>query len=543
MIDPPVSFNLWTEPWIWVTDLDSDEAELSIAACLAQAHALAALSDPSPAIVGGTHRLLTAILQAIHAPRELGDLVALLQAGQFDAERLKQFGAQFAERFDIFHPTAPFLQAGDVPLDSWRMLGRGASSVEKALTVDPKPVSYLFSELPTATNRTHYHHAGDAQHRLCPACAARGLISIPAFAMSQGRGYAPTINGDPPIYIFPVGRSLFESLACSLMSAGYLPRTAHPDRAHVSPWHEAFTVRKSLELSAVGYIESLTFPVRRVRLFPSDEAAACTHCGRTTSVTIATMLFEMGHWLSKDLPAWQDPFVALRRPARGPKNDDTSPKPVRPEEGRALWREYNSLLLAEQETQLRPGVVRQFGKLVERGALPEGETVRFRCVSVRNPSGKAIVHEWSDEALDVAPALLNDDDAGAIVEQALQRANDVERTIRFAFDRHFRPRRSLGDKVKAELTRYKTVRARLSASYWQWLAPEFRGFVFSLSDEAARETSTQEWVRTLMRVAQKSFDQAAEQLGDRADVLRARVIAQDSCRHQLAIRRKEWFDG
>ncbi|NTU85098.1 MAG: type I-E CRISPR-associated protein Cse1/CasA, partial [Chloroflexales bacterium] len=137
---------------------------------------------------------------------------------------------------------------------------------------------------------------------------------------------------------------------------------------------------------------------------------------------------------------------------------------------------------------------------------------------------------------------LNDDDAGAIVEQALQRANDVEHTIRFAFDRHFRPRRSLGDKVKAELTRYKTVRARMSASYWQWLAPEFRSFVFSLGDEAARETRTREWVRTLTRVAQKSFDQAAEQLGVRADALRARVIAQDSCRQQLAITRKEWLD-
>jgi len=68
MTDPPISFNLWTAPWIRVTRRDGNDAELSIGACLAEAHTLAALSDPSPLVVGGTHRLLAAILQAIYAP-------------------------------------------------------------------------------------------------------------------------------------------------------------------------------------------------------------------------------------------------------------------------------------------------------------------------------------------------------------------------------------------------------------------------------------------------------------------------------------------
>ena len=80
----------------------------------------------------------------------------------------------------------------------------------------------------------------------------------------------------------------------------------------------------------------------------------------------------------------------------------------------------------------------------------------------------------------------------------------------------------------------------MSADYWQRLAPLFRRFIADLTDESKRAESRPGWVATIIQVAQRAFDQAVEQSGERADALRTRVLAQDACRYQLAVKRKEW---
>ena len=168
-----LSFNLWTEPWIRVIRRDGRDDEIGIGTCLTDAHELAALSDPSPLVACGTHRLLTAILQAIHQPQNIGEIAALLHNAKFDINRLQAFEKNHAGRFDLFDPHAPFLQTGDVPLHS---------------NHNPQPVARLFAEIPVATERVHFTHVTDDRHRICPACCARGLVTAPAFASSGGAG-------------------------------------------------------------------------------------------------------------------------------------------------------------------------------------------------------------------------------------------------------------------------------------------------------------------------------------------------------------------
>jgi CRISPR system Cascade subunit CasA len=534
MSDPPVRFSLWSEPWIRVTRCDGGEAEVSIGACLVEAHTLAALSDPSPLVVGGTHRLLAAILQAIYAPRDLGEVAAVLRAGQFDRDRIEAFATRHAERFELFHPTAPFLQTGDVPLDGWRKPGKG----QKHDWGEAKPAAALLAEVPTATKRTHFWHVTDAQHQLCPACCARGLIALPTFASSEGAGVRPSINGVPPIYVLPAGDSLFQSLALSLVVPDYQPRAADPDRADLAAWSGDAVIGKSAQVSAVGYLESLTFPARRARLYPQSSAACCTNCGQPAAITVSSALYEMGHWLSEGNGPWDDPFAAFRKPRGRSKGDDSGPKAVRPEEGKALWREYSVLLLATDEGQLRPGVVQQVAKLVERRALPETQRVRFRCVGLRT-DGKAKLFEWLDDSLEAPPALLNDDDAAQHVEEALSRADAVRFITETSFDHHFRPERDRGGQ-NAKLARFKTVRARMSTDYWARLAPLFRGFIDDLARSEDRGAVAAAWVDALVREGRRAFDTAVEQVGEGADALRARVEAQAECRRRLAKVRKEW---
>ena len=139
------SFNLWHEPWIGAIQPDGSATRASIAMCLTEAHRLKTLHDPSPLVVAGIHRLLAAILQDIYRPQRAGDLAALLQAGQFDPQRIAAFGAQFAHRFDLFSPSAPFLQTAD-------------ASLAPGKKDNVKTVAYLLFEEPAGTAVVHYQH-------------------------------------------------------------------------------------------------------------------------------------------------------------------------------------------------------------------------------------------------------------------------------------------------------------------------------------------------------------------------------------------------
>lgn len=535
MTTSDVSFDLWHQPWIRVIDQEGSDAELSIGDCLRRAHTLAGLSDPSPLVVGGTHRLLAAILQAIYAPQDLGQIADLLRSGQFDEERLAQFAAEHADRFDIFHPTTPFLQTGDVPLDGWKKPGKG----KKHAWSDAKAAAALFVEVPSATKRTLFHHVTDDSNYLCPACCARGLVSIPAFASSEGAGVRPSINGVPPIYVLPVGASFFETLTLSMIVPGYQPSTADPDRQDLAIWNGTTTIAKSEQVSSIGYVESLTFPARRMRLYPQHMHTLCTHCGSHTSVIVSQLLYDMGRWVSAGVGVWEDPFAAFRKPKGRNKNADADPKPVRPEEGKALWREYNSLLLANDDQQFRPRVVQQIASLISRAKLDETQSIRFRCLGIRT-DGKAKIFEWLDEALETPPTLLTDIDGASYVEEALARSDEIRFIIESHFNRHFRPQRdqSRGDK----LPRFKTLRSRMLADYWQRLAPHFRRFVFDLTDANTRDQIEQGWIDTLVQTGRDCFDLAASQIGEQADALRARVEALDKCHHRLNTKRKEWLN-
>jgi len=527
-VTTPLSFNLWTESWIRVIRRDGHEDEIGIENCLEKSHDLIALSDPSPLVVGGTHRLLAAILQAIYQPKDVGDIAGLLGNKKFDETSLRQFEEKHAERFDLFHATAPFLQTGDVPL-AWS-------------DPQPHPVARLFAEVPVASERTHFTHVTDESHRFCPACCARGLVTIPAFASSGGRGFYPSINGVPPIYVLPVGDNLFETLTLSLISADFLPPTADPRRSKEAIWTtNPPVVQKGLEVSAVGYLESLTFPARRMRLYPQSEPTFCTMCGQQTPVFVSKMLFKNGHRFSKGAGIWEDPFVAFRKPRGSSKSKGEGPRPVCPEEGKTVWREYTNLLLKEDEAGFAPRAVRQVARLIDCGALADRQSIRFRCIGIRTDR-KAKIFEWLDEALEAPPAILTDLAAAGYVSDALQQANEVARILHDTFNHHFQPERGQGGSRGQDFVFFKSVRERMIADYWRQMGMPFRQLINDLGDAHQRDSVAKNWIQTIVQVAQQCFNAALEQVGDRADALRARVEAKSACDRSLYAKRKEWLN-
>ena len=284
--NPEPTFNLWSEAWITMERSDGPPIRAGIEKTLLEAHRFTAVYNLSPLVVVGIHRLLVAILQASINPQKNSDLRNLWRAGEFPAEQIRDFGQKYAARFDLFSEDKPFMQSGDLPL--------APVKGDK-----PKPVAYLTAETSPLTAIDHYRHGYEGREYFCPSCLAAGLVTIPPFTGIGGRGYKTSINGKPPLYVLPVGRNLFESLTLSLLlsTENYWPSAA--SRRQDLPWWEHPTaVERSKEVIEVGYLHSLTFPARQVRLHPVKLGAVCTRCGQPSAWGARTMLFEMGESVS-----------------------------------------------------------------------------------------------------------------------------------------------------------------------------------------------------------------------------------------------------
>ena len=521
--EPTATFNLWSEPWITLERPDRGTEQLGIEQTLLRAHEHLAIYEPSPLVVVGIHRLLTAILQAAIGPRRPADLQAIWQAGCFPAVAVQSFGGQYAGRFDLFSPDAPFLQSADLPLRP----GKG----DKV-----KVVAYLATESPAGTAITHYHHGAEDGKAFCPICAAGCLTTIPPFATSGGAGIKPSINGVPPIYVLPGGQSLFESLAASLLLPEYQPEVA--DRQNDTPWWKRPSfVGKGQEVYQVGYLHSLTFPARRVRLHPERRQERCTRCGQPSAWVVRTMVFDMGESRPKSAPFWPDPFAAYHKPSKG----DKRPTPIRPRERHALWREFAGLFLQGNERTTRPRVLDQLGDK-EMGTPWQAD--RFRCVGLRTDM-KAKVFEWIDADLQVPHALLSDEHADLLVDQAIEFATSCAGTISYTF------RETFGGKSRKQ-ERYRDLRKRMEDDYWAALSDPFRQFILGLVGAGfeRREADLVGWIKAVIRQAQEAFRQAAELTGDDGASLRQRAQGERICgillghlRNKAVVSNKEESNG
>mgnify|MGYP005840532069 CR=1 FL=1 len=520
--EPPPAFNLWTEPWIGLERPDGTFEQKSIREALLQAHEYMAIHDPSPLAIVGIHRLLVAILQAALGPRTPGDCRRICEAGSFPHGPIEAFGASFSARFDLFSATAPFLQSADLPL----VPGDGAKL---------KSVAYLATEIPAGTEITHYRHGSEDDKTLCPACAAAGLVTIPAFATSGGAGIRPSINGVPPIYVIPGGKTLFDSLAASLIAENYQPEVRC--RTRDAPcWDRDPVVGRGSELDEVGYLHSLTFPARRVRLHPERSRLACSRCGRISEWAVRTMVFEMGESRPKGSAFWRDPFAAYRLPSGRRQGE---PTPIRPSPGKALWRESVGLFLqgtdsAETGTStpriLRPRVLDQIAELDLR---PSDTLYPVRCVGVRTDM-KAKVFEWLDASFEVPFSLLNDVSGKKVVavEDAVRFSEECSRVIVDAF------RKTFGGVAKNQ-ERHKVLRSRMEDDYWGSLAEPFRQFLLLVAVPEQLKAAQRSWTDTVVLEARRAFAAAAEAVGDDAESLRRRAQGEQLCALWLGKKRKE----
>jgi CRISPR system Cascade subunit CasA len=506
----PATFNLWPEPWITVERPSGQIHTLSIKETLLDATRIHALYDPSPLVVAGIHRLLVAILQTMYAPQNTPELLQIWHDGCFQPARVADFGERYTDRFDLFSEDTPFYQSADLSLQPTK--GQNA-----------KPVSYLLEERPAGTAVTHYHHSYDGQ-TFCSRCAAKGLVVMPAFASSGGAGIKPSINGVPPIYVLPGGQTLFHSLVASLTTPAYQPGIKSDEGVW---WQRSppTVVEKKGEVRRVSYLHSLTFPARRIRLHPVSMSQPCSRCGQKTTWGVQTMVYEMGEDRTSST-WWRDPFAAYRISAK----PDANLLPVRPVEGRPLWREFRALFLPQAKDSevlrgFRPAVLDQIEEVWrnDNTALPF-TAVPLRVIGLRTDM-KMKIFEWEENGFLVPPHLLSDFATAETIQAAIEFATAVDGIIKSTFRAQF------GGGGKAE--RYATLKKQMSRHYWQRLGQRFQEQLPAYAAATDLVSLFHNWLNIVLQEAQDVFWETVESLPRDGSTLRKRQEAIIHCRKML----------
>ena len=507
-------FCLWREPWIQLQRPDGAVDTLSLRETLVRAQNYESIIELSPLAVVGIHRLLVAILQDALEPRRIRDLQSLRRQAAFAPDAIQAFEQAFGARFDLFSEDAPFLQCAELTLEP---------------TARDKSVTYLHPSWPFG-EVTHFRHGVSDEMAFCPACAASGLVSMPSCALAIGRSFRFPMAGRTPVFVLPQGSTLHESLAASLAIPKYQPDAcdAEDDRAW---WRRKAVIGNREEVHRVGYVHSLTFPIRRVRLHPEAMELPCSRCGRQAPWGVRAMVFDAGEYFADESSTWEDPFVAYRLPSARRQG---APRPVMVTEGRALWRDYSALFLTtpeqhedpRRERTRRPLIIDQMAEVAESDP---GLHTSFRCIGIRTETMRvANIHEWIDDLLDVPGELLDEGRASVEIEDGLAFAERVMDHLRGIWARAFKE---------------PGLSQRMEAAYWEALSGPFRSFVLDMVDESQITKGWRAWVSTVIDVAEREFVRASEQTGTDAEALRRQVQAQAQCRQWLLEQRKEvWGD-
>ncbi|MBI5962721.1 MAG: type I-E CRISPR-associated protein Cse1/CasA [Chloroflexi bacterium] len=516
-----ISFNLWTEPWMEVETLDGKIEAVGIETCLLNAHKYKAIFDASPLVVTGIHRLMIAILQHAISPKKKDDLRDIWKSRMFLRQQIIDFGKQYSNRFDLFSESAPFLQSSDLAIIPGKK--------DKVSSV-----SRLTYDIPSGTYVNHYYHGNENDFIFCPACVAKSMTVFPAFATAGGRPFKTSINGVPPIYILPGGSNLFESLTASLALPDYQPqvRSKRTDKVW---WTRENLIEYCGTTLEVGYLHSLTFTARKIRVHPILANETCTRCGLKSEHMVRTITFEMGESRPKDAPSWFDPFAAYRiDPQKGPT-------PVRPVEGKAAWREFAALFLNVKPVQTtgrkgkqiitkRPSILEQIAEL---GMDDLPLIYPFRCVGLRTDM-KAKVFEWMDASFDVPLAVLRDDVLALEARDAIDFASECRGVITYTFREYF------GGKAKKN-EKHLAIKNRMEKAFWISLAEPFRKFILKLTDPARHDEALKEWAGIVVNEARNAFEVAIESTGDDTATLAQRVKAEKWSHIRLNIKRKEYL--
>ncbi len=289
------------------------------------------------------------------------------------------------------------------------------------------------------------------------------------------------------------------------------------------------------ECAEVGFVESLAWQARRVRLLEPRGIGTCTRCGRTGRVLTRSIVFDQGRSRLKEAPPWIDPWVAFIWQTA--KAGEQTVRPLRPRPERQTWRDIGALFLAtvpqsdadSRGRPSRPAIVSQLADLAPQLAtdgVTEVRSERFLTVSIRTDM-KAKVFEWRSDRFEFPSTVLSAE-AAVPVTRALRLAEAGADALVNALLR-------LHPAAERDNAPWKDIRAAMADTttavgreYWTALEPAFRVCLFderlSMSEHEWFEW-LQEWTDFVRRTAIDVLERALTSSDDTAAGLRRQEAA------------------
>jgi CRISPR type I-E-associated protein CasA/Cse1 len=183
-------YNLLEEKWIPVLELSGEFRKVSALEALENAHQIRQLAPNNPMDRVGILRFLLALIYwSRGSPSEVEQV----------------------------NPTEPFPKGAFDKLrenrDCFNLLGNGKRFYQDLTAKRPRSTSELFQEIPTGNNFWHFRHTTDDQGGFCGACTVLGLLRLPLYCVSGLPNLKSGINGTPPVYLIPLGKTLRQTLA------------------------------------------------------------------------------------------------------------------------------------------------------------------------------------------------------------------------------------------------------------------------------------------------------------------------------------------
>lgn len=495
------TFDLTEEPWITVIRLDNGRLEeVGLQEALSRAHEFRAVRDPLPTVEFGLYRLLVVLALDIFKPKNKTALSRLVSQKKFDAAQVEAYLHDKQDRFDLFSQQHPFLQTA----------GMEGEAV--------KPLAGLLPPIPSGTNAAHFHHGQEGEFGVSPAAAARLLTSVAPFMTAGGAGLAPSLNGAPPWYALIVGDTLFDTLC----------RNAYVlDRQNIAlgepSWRSDRAVMPGERCTNADLLEGWTWRPRRLQLVPG-EAGRCSLTGQDSPMLVRSMKFAAGASCDFTKGGWRDPSVPYRI-------DDDGPKVMRPQEGKAVWRDTAPLALLSSRSYTRgeskfqferPHIVEQWAQMIQDRYAEDG-LLNLTLYGMRTDL-KMKVFEWYREPLALPRSLVLKDEFALRVQQEMERADSIAYALKKAIQKTYKREGKGNAKAFDDLIAYT------QRQYWS----SIRGAWERLLEEVASLPAAQEaafraaWWEVLRGAGSAALKQAIGDLDTDAEALKRQVEAEQS---------------
>lgn len=517
MTDVP-SFDLTTEPWIPVLDLDGRECLLTPLEVVEQANRLATIGGELPTTGYALTRLLLAVLhRAVQGPRDGEHWQRLWDEPGLPAGAVADYLQRWRGRWDLLHPLTPFLQTADL------RTAKGEHSQLSKLIADVPNGAPLFTT-----------RAGRSLNRIGHAEAARWLVHAQAWDISGiktgvlddartngGRIYPLGVSwGGRTGGVLVEGPSLRDTLLLNLLpyrdeelSLGWgrpdddLPAWER-EPARPGPEPDAFGQPRT---RPTGPADLYTWPARRIRLVSGEDG-------------VTGVVLTYGNPLAQQNAHTFEPMTAWRR---SPTQEKALKQPLvymprRHSVERVFWRGLAALLPVAASTwtgrdaadSQPPATLRWLDVAQNQEWLDPALPVRMRIVGVEYGAQDSSVEEIVSDQMSSRVAVLRADE-GTLGEQAVVAVRRCEEAVKAL-------KNLAGNLVRAAGGDGDGPRARAEEIAFAALDAPFRRWMSGLVPGSDLSVVQQQWQLDVARIVRQLAEELVEQSGPAA--WRGRVV-------------------